>query len=867
MKDVAGSLGEAVIEIGADTSRFRSEVDSGVQSALAKASKSVQNVGKKMTSAGTKLTAGVTAPIVGIGVASLRTAAQFEQTMNVLQANSNATAKDMESLDVLAKQLGADTVFSANEAADAMLELSKGGFTPAQISAGGVQATMSLAATESMALADAATVVSNNMNAFGLSAAEATQIADSLAAGSAASTASVNSLAEGMSNVGGTARNFGLDLQETVGVLAAFDQNAVRGAEGGTALNSLLTKLSNPTTKAKKALRAYEIELVNANGSFKNITEIAGEFERGLGGLTQAEKAKAVTTIAGTYGQRALNALMKEGEEGIKGYIDQTREQGVAQKLANARMSGTAGAMERMSGALETAGLVIGEAIAPTVNKVADAIALMADKFTTLSPRVQQIVVVFAAAAAALGPLLVVSGMVVSAIGSLGVVFAGLSVAAVAPVVAIAALVAGIGVLLYKSEDARATISKAFSEISGAVMPAVSEIGDIIRGTLLPAFSAMWPVIQKVGEILLKVFAGAVVGAIKGLVKIVTGAFKVIGGVVNVVAGLLTGDWSRMWEGMKSIMSGLLQAILGAIQVWWNVSILGFFRRGFAFLTKGLWVGLWKSLRSLATSGFTAITGAIRAGASGAVQMFRNLIRGILTAFRNIFSSSLKAVRGGWGKIRGAFVNAFGALRGAVGKGFAAIGKGISSAFRSIVSTAGRGVSSVVKAISALPSKLLKLSGRMKGVGKAIIDAFVEGMKNASGIISGIAGNVWNTVKGMINGAIDKINSALEFKISIPGPDIHINPPNIPRLATGTVAAAGGRYLVGEHGPELVELPRGSKVTNAAATRAAADRPARGNGMPRKMVLRIGARDFIAYVEEIADDRIDAADSLGWQGA
>lgn len=902
---MAASLGEAVVEVGADTSRFKSEVQKGVNDAVSNASKSMQNLGSKMSSVGKKMTVGITAPLVGIGVAAAKTAGEFESTMNVLQANTGASGKEMSNLSALAKKLGADTVFSANEAADAMLELAKGGFSQAEIAGGTVQSVMALAATEGMELATTAEVIANNMNAFGISANNAAMIADTLAAGSAASTASVSSLAEGLSNVGGQARNFGLDLQDTVGVLAAFDQNAIRGAEGGTALNSLLTKLSAPTKKAAAAMKEYGIEITNQDGSFKSITKIAGEFSRGLGDLSDEERARAVTTIAGSYGQRALNVLMKEGESGMKKYAKETRQTGVAQKLADARMKGMAGAVEQMRGAMETAALTIGEALAPTIVKVADFIGMLAEKFTTLPTGVQRVVVVFAAVAAAMGPVLIIVGTLISSIGTIIGVFGGLSLAVAAPVAAVVLLVGALGVLLYKSEDARAAMVKAFEAIKAAVLPAVKEIAAIFTGTLIPAFIKIQPVLQKVGEALLTIFAGAVVGVIQGFVKMVVGAFNVIGGVVKVISGVLAGDWSKAWEGVKQIFTGALGALLGMVQAWFSPLLAVFrarFQRLMNFLTAS-W-NVIKGIFSAALSGITTalsvvtqiLTAPFRVAFSALLTLVHNswvavravfgtvlksirvvvgiyfrayravivrVMRGIQVAISTAMNAArkvvatvsgaiLKVIRGSWNAVRGATTKAWGAIRSSVTK--------VVGGLSGIVS---KGFSKVVTVVSTIPGRLRNLSSKFGAAGKAVIGAFINGLSRAGSFATDFASSIWNAVRTAINAGIDKLNNLLEFDFKVKGIGIHVNAPDIGHLAKGTDNWRGGLSIVGEKGPELVNLPKGSRVSTAKETQQMLG----GRGLPSKMILRVGARDFVAYVEEIADDRIDAADSLAWQGA
>lgn len=109
--------------------------------------------------------------------------------------------------------------------------------------------------------------------------------------------------------------------------------------------------------------------------------------------------------------------------------------------------------------------------------------------------------------------------------------------------------------------------------------------------------------------------------------------------------------------------------------------------------------------------------------------------------------------------------------------------------------------------IRGIPDKILNLTGRMSSAGRSIIQAFVDGMKNAAGIISGIAGNVWDAVRGMLNSAIDKINAALSFTISLPGPDITVNPPDIPHLASGGRATGSQLAVIGDGAEPESVLP------------------------------------------------------------
>lgn len=207
------------------------------------------------------------------------------------------------------------------------------------------------------------------------------------------------------------------------------------------------------------------------------------------------------------------------------------------------------------------------------------------------------------------------------------------------------------------------------------------------------------------------------------------------------------------FENVKRILTGAFNVIAGVFKI-------------FSALLHGDWKGVWDGIKQVLT---------------GALQIIRGLIGQALNLLKLMW-------RVGWS-----------ALKGILG--------GIWDGIKDLVSS---GISGLVGQIKAIPGRLKQLASLFRDAGKYLIQGFVNGIKNAPGVISGISGNVWNAVKSLLNGAIDKINSALEFKISLPGPDIHVNPPNIPHLAKGGLVKArpgGTLALLGEGGQDELVVP------------------------------------------------------------
>ena len=380
-------------------------------------------IGGQLKKTGKSLSMNLSAPLALMGGYAVNTAADFEVSMASVQVNAGATGTQMKNLSDLALQMGQDTVFSAGEAANAILELSKGGLNPAEIQAGALKSTMNLAATEGMGLSDAAVIIAQTMNTFKMKAEDTTKAVDFLAAGAVASTASVQDLADGMKYVGSTASTLGVGMGDTITALAAMNNAGIDSTTAGTSLNRMMLGLIPTTRKAAKEAAALGLEFLNQDGSLKPMTEVVKELTDTYGGMGDAAKVASLKTVFGVEGMRAANTLINLGTEEYGKLSDAVSKQGIAQDLANARMAGTKGALEQLRGSVDTAAIAVGNALAPTVEKLAGFIQGLVDKFSKLSPETQNMIVTILGIVAAVGPLLVILGAAIGALGNLAIVF------------------------------------------------------------------------------------------------------------------------------------------------------------------------------------------------------------------------------------------------------------------------------------------------------------------------------------------------------------------------------------------------------------------------------------------------------------
>ena len=399
----------------ADLNRAAAQSQSGL---VAMGQKAI-TAGQSMSRVGASMSRSITLPLAGLAIAAVKTAVDFEKTMNTMGAVAKVPAPQLEKLRALAIDMGAKTVFSANEAAQGMLELAKAGIKTADIMGGALKNTLDLATAGDLELADAARIAANAMHTFNLSGKDSKQIADALAGAANASSADVADLALALSQGGLAASRAGLSIQETTGALAAFADAGMRGSDAGTSLKTFLLNLVPTSARAKEEMNRLGVSFTDARGEILPLTQIAQVLQDRLGGLSQAEQQTALKVMFGTDAYRAAAIVMEQGAGGLQKYIEATSQSGTAAEVAAGKMKGLPGAIERMKGSIETFLLAVGSALAPTIAKVAGFIQTLADGFTKLPKPVQQAAVAFGALLAATGPVLFIAGKITSAWGHL----------------------------------------------------------------------------------------------------------------------------------------------------------------------------------------------------------------------------------------------------------------------------------------------------------------------------------------------------------------------------------------------------------------------------------------------------------------
>ncbi len=390
-----------VIRLMADTASYEAAMTRAGSTAKTVAS-GMENTGRKSALIASGMTAAGLA-VAAFGVAAVKMAADFDQQMSTVQANTGATGAQLDQLRAAAIEAGASTVYSASDSADAINDLGKAGMSVTDILNGGLSGALNLAASDGMAVGDAAEYMANALSMFHLKGSQASQVADTLAAGAGKAVGNVSDFGEALNNCGAQANSFGMNIQETTGVLALFAQNGTIGAEAGTQLNSMLMKLAAPSAEASNTMKELGISAYDAQHHFVGMANFAGQLQKAEKNLTDEQRNQANATIFGSYAIKAANYLYEAGESGVNKWTKAVSESGYAAEQAAAKNNNLKGDLENLSGSMESLMISVGEGAQGPLRKMVQGLDTMVDAFASLPSGAQQTIVVMASLAGVFG--------------------------------------------------------------------------------------------------------------------------------------------------------------------------------------------------------------------------------------------------------------------------------------------------------------------------------------------------------------------------------------------------------------------------------------------------------------------------------
>lgn len=382
-----------------------------LQKTAAETTKTLDSFSSKAASAGVSMSAGLTLPIVGIGVAAVKAGSEFEKSMNGIKGVLQATSSEMDLARATSLQLGADTVFSAKDAADAMLELGKAGFTTKD-AIGSAGKVMELAAASGMSMSESAEMAARTMNMFGMEAKDLGHINDVLATAVNKSSLEMHDLQVALPYVGSAAANLGVSIEDVSAMLALMRDNGTQAETAGRAMREMFDKLLNPVKATRDGLAQMNLTVEDFRGAdgklkpFDQIVSLLGEHAGDTGAMM-----KAFGDIAGI----AIPAALKNGTpKFFELSAAMKHSEGSAKTLAEAMMHGLPGSIEQLKGSVDTLFIKLSKALEPAVLGVLDALTKtvnyiggpVLDTFGKMPVPLQIAVGAMLAIAAAAGPLL-----------------------------------------------------------------------------------------------------------------------------------------------------------------------------------------------------------------------------------------------------------------------------------------------------------------------------------------------------------------------------------------------------------------------------------------------------------------------------
>lgn len=655
-------LGTAIGYLDLDTSKFKKGFKSALDDLQTFSDKSTKAgdkftaLGSAMTTVGSSLTKYVTTPLVGIGTAAFAIGNQFESAMSKVQAISGATGDELEALTDQAMDLGATTAFSASEAAAGMENLASAGFTVTEIM-DAMPGLLDLAASSGAELGTAAEIAASAVRGFSLEASETAHVADVFAEAAARTNAQTEDMGEAMKYIAPVANAMGISLEETAAAIGILSDAGIKGSQAGTSLRGALSRLAKPTKDAAAAMEAYGMSFYDAQGNMLSLSGIVDQLEQGMAGLTQEQRNQALITIFGQEALSGILTLMDRGSGNLETLATEFENvSGSAQEMAEIMMDNTAGAIEELGGALETAAINIQQILAPMVTNVVQWITDLINVFNQMDDGTQTMIVTILSLVAAFGPFLLILGKIVSsfggivtsiqgasgAFGLLKTAFAGIT-GGFAPVLAmIAAVVAAVIALKVAWDNNFMGIQEKTAEMAEALQGTWDAILAGIQAFLawcVEAWNSNWGNIQDI--------CGAVW---EGIQTIVESALDILVNVFELFENIFTGNWEGAWQNVKNIVSSLWNAIVAFVEAALKSIIVAVVNIG---------TGLYNAAKTAFTKvkeGFTNAWNSVKAWLNTAKQdpitAISSIVTKMATVGSNIINSLWNGLKSAWNAVK-----------------------------------------------------------------------------------------------------------------------------------------------------------------------------------------------------------------------
>jgi len=451
------------------------------QNDLKKFQSQMRRTSRNLSTIGRGLATNVTLPLAGIGIASAKAFAGFDDAMTQsLAIMKNVSGEMRQTMELTAREIGKNTTFSAREAADAYFFLASAGLSASE-SVSALPQVAVFAQAGMFDLATATDLATDAASALGLGVSDLAMVTDTLVGANTLANASVQQFSESLTEkAGGALKSVGKDIQEGVSVLAAFADAGLKGSAAGVALNGLLVKLPEVANKNADAFKALNIQVFDSDGKMRNLGKIIADFEGSLGGMSDQAKAAAFAKLG--LNRQILSSvnLLSGSSDKIAEYESKLRSMGgITEEVAEKQLKSFSSQLKLVAGAISDVGITIGKILAPVLGKIAEMIKAAAEQFAKLPSTMQTVIVAVGALVAGLAPLILGLGTIASIAG-------GSFVASItAAVVALGAITSAL-VVAYNESNTFKGIVELVIVAGQTLWPVIKGLAEIFYDLLAP---------------------------------------------------------------------------------------------------------------------------------------------------------------------------------------------------------------------------------------------------------------------------------------------------------------------------------------------------------------------------------------------
>lgn len=311
----------------------------------------------------------------------------FEMGMSTVQAISGATGDELAALTDKAKEMGANTKFSATEAAEAMQYMAMAGWKTDDM-LNGIEGIMNLAAASGEDLATTSDIVTDALTAFGLTAQDSTHFADILAQASSNANTNVSMMGETFKYVAPVAGAMGYSAEDVATAVGLMANSGIKASQAGTSLRTMLSRMAKPTKEVQAAMDALGISLTDSDGNMKSLHEVMGDLRTGFGGLSEAESITMATMLGGQEAMSGLLAIVNASDADYQKLTDSIGAcDGAAASMADTMQNNLEGQLTILGSAAQGLALEVYDSVKVALTDITklgiDAVSNLTDGFKT----------------------------------------------------------------------------------------------------------------------------------------------------------------------------------------------------------------------------------------------------------------------------------------------------------------------------------------------------------------------------------------------------------------------------------------------------------------------------------------------------